>query len=141
MAKLLGENLSTQSHDGEILNENICKVCAEPCEPYNKPGLCCVGGCLKWIHIDCLQRHNIPTSFVGDTFFELNCIDCHPLCKETVSRERMPWLNVIILTLYNLRAKSSGISKKGYFHWKSDISTYVDRFWDYLFKKTLYVSL
>nr|XP_033324354.1 cysteine-rich protein 2-binding protein isoform X2 [Megalopta genalis] len=49
----------------------------------------------------------------------------------------MPWLNVIVLTLYNLREKSSGISKRGYFHWKSDISTFVDRNWDYLFKKTV----
>ncbi|KAL0116958.1 hypothetical protein PUN28_010081 [Cardiocondyla obscurior] len=49
----------------------------------------------------------------------------------------MPWLTVIILTLYNLREKSYGISKRGYFHWKSDISTFVDRNWDYLFKKTV----
>ncbi|XP_039305118.1 cysteine-rich protein 2-binding protein isoform X2 [Solenopsis invicta] len=52
-------------------------------------------------------------------------------------RDKMPWLNIIVLTLYNLREKSSGISRKGYFHWKSDISTFVDRNWDYLFKKTV----
>lgn len=59
------------------------------------------------------------------------------MSEETVTRDRMSWLNIIILTLYNLREKSSGISKHGYFHWKSDISTFVDRNWDYLFQKTV----
>ncbi|XP_048510637.1 cysteine-rich protein 2-binding protein isoform X2 [Athalia rosae] len=56
--------------------------------------------------------------------------------EETLTRDKMSWLNVIVLTLYNLREKSHGISKRGYFHWKSDISTFVDRNWDYLFKRT-----
>ncbi|XP_011647368.1 cysteine-rich protein 2-binding protein [Pogonomyrmex barbatus] len=121
------------------LNETIekCKKCGEVCDPYDKPTLRCSGGCGTRIHMKCLKRGSIPVSFVGDVFFELNCASCNPLDEETVVRDRMPWLNVIVLTLYNLRERSSGISKRGYFHWKSDISIFVERNWDYLFKKTV----
>jgi len=89
------------------------------------------------IHTACLKRGSVPVSFVGDVFFELNCASCNPLGEETVVRDKMPWLNVIVLTLYNLREKSSGISRRGYFHWKSDITAFVDKNWDLLFKKTM----
>ncbi|KOX70978.1 Cysteine-rich protein 2-binding protein [Melipona quadrifasciata] len=118
------------------LTTEYCKICGNLCDPYNKPALSC-NECLKKIHVECLKRGTVPASFVGDVFFDLACSDCSPLGEETVVRNRMPWLNVIILTLYNLREKSSGISKRGYFHWKSDISTFVDRNWDCLFKKTV----
>ncbi|XP_068981366.1 cysteine-rich protein 2-binding protein [Bombus flavifrons] len=113
-----------------------CKNCGHLCDPYSKPALCC-NECLGKIHIECLKRGSVPVSFVGDVFFDLTCFHCSPFGEEIVARNRMPWLNVIILTLYNLREKSSGISKRGYFHWKSDISTFVDRNWDCLFKKTV----
>ncbi|CAK9813772.1 Cysteine-rich protein 2-binding protein [Anthophora quadrimaculata] len=113
-----------------------CKNCGRLCDPYNKPALRC-NECSKKIHIKCLKRGSVPVSFVGDVFFDLTCPHCSSFGEETVVRNRMPWLNVIVLTLYNLREKSSGISKRGYFHWKSDISTFVDRNWDYLFKKTV----
>ncbi|XP_076762459.1 ada2a-containing complex component 2 isoform X2 [Xylocopa sonorina] len=113
-----------------------CKNCNILCDPYNKPALRC-NECSEKIHIECLKRGSVPESFVGDVFFELTCSHCSPFDEEIVARNRMPWLNVIVLTLYNLREKSSGISKRGYFHWKSDISTFVDRNWDYLFKKTV----
>ncbi|XP_053985719.1 cysteine-rich protein 2-binding protein isoform X1 [Hylaeus volcanicus] len=115
---------------------DVCKNCKCLSDPYNKPALRC-NGCSKKIHIECLKRGTVPVSFVGDVFFEFYCHNCSPFDEETVARNRMPWLNVIVLTLYNLREKSSGISKRGYFHWKSDISTFVDRNWDYLFKKTV----
>ncbi|KAG7203024.1 hypothetical protein KM043_010149 [Ampulex compressa] len=115
---------------------DTCKKCNGTCDPYGKPALCCSGGCSRKIHIGCLNRGSMPISFVGDVFFELNCSDCNTFGEETVARDKMPWLNVIVLTLYNLREKSSGISKRGYFHWKSDITTFVDRNWDTLFKKT-----
>ncbi|XP_011860402.1 PREDICTED: cysteine-rich protein 2-binding protein isoform X2 [Vollenhovia emeryi] len=114
-----------------------CKNCGRACDCYDKPALRCSGGCGQSIHTACLERGSVPASFVGDVFFELNCASCSPLAEETVVRDKMPWLNVIILTLYNLREKSNGISKRGYFHWKSDIGTFIDRNWDYLFKKTV----
>lgn len=125
---------SMQSVDDS--SSECCKNCGYLCDPYKKPALLCIV-CSKKIHIDCLKRGSVPVSFVGDVFFDLSCGHCSPFGDETVTRNRMPWLNVIVLTLYNLREKSSGISKRGYFHWKSDISTFVDRNWDYLFKKTV----
>lgn len=121
----------------EAGNINNCKNCGEACDAYENPALRCGGGCDKKIHINCLQRGSVPISFVGDVFFEFNCASCNPLGKDMVVRDKMPWLTVIILTLYNLREKSSGISKRGYFHWKSDISNFVEKNWDNLFKKTV----
>ncbi|XP_066587744.1 cysteine-rich protein 2-binding protein [Prorops nasuta] len=116
---------------------NICKRCGLTCDPYLKPALLCQGNCHSKIHVECLNRGSLPTSFIGDIFFELDCAECNSFEEDNVSRDKMPWLTVIILTLYNLREKSSGISKRGYFHWKSDITTFVDKNWDYLFKKTV----
>lgn len=125
--------MSETFNEGETGMDNIdfpstgvCKNCEHLCDPCNKPALRCIG-CSRKIHIECLDRGSVPISFVGDVFFEFNCCHCNPFGQETVVRNRMPWLNVIVLTLYNLREKSSGISKRGYFHWKSDISTFVDR--------------
>ncbi|KYM93696.1 PREDICTED: cysteine-rich protein 2-binding protein [Cyphomyrmex costatus] len=130
------ENTNLQeSSEAESIEK--CKNCGKACDPYNNPSLCCSGGCDRRIHTTCLKRGNVPVSFIGDVFFELNCASCNPLGEESVVRDRMPWLNVIVLTLYNLREKSSGISRRGYFHWKSDITAFVDRNWDFLFKKTV----
>ncbi|KYM81550.1 Cysteine-rich protein 2-binding protein [Atta colombica] len=131
------ENTTNSQESSEAENIEKCKNCGKICDPYNKPSLRCSGGCDRRIHTTCLERGSVPVSFVGDVFFELNCTSCNPLGEETVVRDKMPWLNVIILTLYNLREKSNGISRRGYFHWKSDITAFVDRNWDFLFKKTV----
>lgn len=131
------ESTTNLKEQNETENMENCKKCGKAGNPYNKPMLHCNGGCDRKIHIECLERGSVPVSFVGDVFFELNCASCNPLEEETVVRDRMPWLNVIILTLYNLREKSSGISKRGYFHWKSDVSSFVERNWDSLFKRTV----
>lgn len=131
------ENTTNSQESSEAENIEKCKKCGKICDPYNKPSLRCSGGCDRRIHTTCLERGSVPVSFVGDVFFELNCTSCNPLGEETVVRDKMPWLNVIILTLYNLREKSNGISRRGYFHWKSDITAFVDRNWDFLFKKTV----
>lgn len=131
------ENANAPKEVNEFDDSESCKNCRKACDPYNKPSLCCIG-CDKKVHTGCLQKSNIPAvTFVGDVFFELNCASCNPLGEDMVVRDKMPWLNVIVLTLYNLREKSSGISKKGYFHWKSDISSFVDKHWDFLFQKTV----
>ncbi|XP_015188099.1 PREDICTED: cysteine-rich protein 2-binding protein isoform X1 [Polistes dominula] len=141
MATVLKEEGIDEKQDNkfnEIVPDiDLCKKCGNQCNSYTKPALRCNGDCARKIHIECLQRGSVPVSFVGDVFFVLHCTECSPLGEETIIRDRMPWLNVIVLTLYNLREKSSGISKKGYFHWKSDISTFVDRNWDNLFKKNV----
>lgn len=137
----MSEDIEVEStinlEENETQNADNCKKCGKAGNPYNKPTLRCSGGCDRKIHIECLERGSVPVSFVGDVFFNFNCASCNPLGEETVIRDKMPWLTVIVLTLYNLREKSSGISKRGYFHWKSDISCFVERNWDSLFKKTV----
>lgn len=133
MAEVGSENTKELKETGNV---KTCRSCGVACDPYNKPGLSCTG-CDESVHVECLRRGSLPASFVGDVFFELTCASCSPLDKETVVRDRMPWLTVIVLTLYNLRERSSGISKRGYFHWKNDISTFVEKYWDVLFQKTV----
>ena len=121
------------------LNEskkNNCKRCRTLCDPYEKPALQCKGPCQQKIHVQCLKRGGVPSAFVGDMFFKLTCSDCNTSNNEVLLRD-ITWPKAIILTLYNLKEKSSGISKRGYFHWKSDISTFVDRNWDSLLGKNL----
>ncbi|XP_046424071.1 cysteine-rich protein 2-binding protein isoform X1 [Neodiprion fabricii] len=114
-----------------------CKNCQELCDPYTKPALHCSGVCNEHVHVQCLKRGGVPGPCIGDVFFQYTCSDCSSSREEILTRDKMSWLNIIVLTLYNLREKSNGISKRGYFHWKSDISTFVDRNWDYLFKKSV----
>ena len=111
---------------------NSCKRCGTFCDPYERPALQCIGGCSRKIHVQCLKEGGVPSTFVGDVFFELTCSDCESFGNEVLRREKMSWSQILILTLYNLREKSSGISKRGYFHWKSDISAFVDRNWEHL---------
>ncbi|XP_043480118.1 cysteine-rich protein 2-binding protein isoform X1 [Leptopilina heterotoma] len=126
---------SNRACTGSKSVKNRCKRCGKLCDPYEKPALQCVGNCARKIHLHCLKRKSFPNSFVGDVFFTLTCSDCEPFGNEVLVRDKMSWSQIIVLALYNLREKSSGISKRGYFHWKSDISTFVDRHWDYLFTK------
>lgn len=129
------------SNEIDAMDDEICKVCLKPCDPYRNPSLLCRGDCNRTVHIACLKRGALPTNFVGDVFYELYCSECNPLGEEIITRDKMPWLTTITLVLYNLREKSGGISRRGYFHWKSDISTFVDVNWNYLFKKTVYVCM
>lgn len=131
--------MDSSKESNETEKNKNCKTCGEACDPYEKPALHCSGGCDRNIHVECLNRGSVPTPLVGDVFFDLNCASCNSLGEETVMRNRLPWLNAVVLTLYNLREKSSGISNRGYFHWKSDITTFVDKNWDVLFSKSVYV--
>ena len=112
----------------------ICKKRSEKCEPYDRPALACWGSCERPVHLACLDRGSAPSNLVGDVFFEFHCADCHPLGEEIIIRDKMSWLTVVMLSLYNLREKSSGISRRGYFHWKSNVSSFIEMNWDHLLK-------
>ncbi|XP_034946363.1 cysteine-rich protein 2-binding protein [Chelonus insularis] len=131
------ENEEGDNEEEEKEENYLCKYCGDPCDPYIRPALLCSGECVQKIHVRCLKRGGVPGALVGDVFFELYCTECSPLKTEIINRGKLSWLNIIVLTLYNLKEKSSGISKRGYFHWKSDISTFVDKNWDHLFQKTV----
>lgn len=49
-------------------------------------------------------------------------------------RETLPFLRtmVMILTIYNLSKQSQGLSRRGYFHWRSHIAHFIDKNWSLL---------
>ncbi|XP_073825565.1 ada2a-containing complex component 2 isoform X2 [Musca autumnalis] len=77
---------------------------------------------------DCVQSHyegpSTSSEVINGTF-------------EKYVRQRMPWLLVITLTLYNLSIKSKGLSRHGYFHWRTHIVNFIDKNWDFLFDPTI----
>lgn len=136
MSETADEEVTTKV-GSDLPEPETCKNCKESCDPYDKPALNCSGVCNGMVHVQCLKRGGVPGPCIGDVFFQFTCSSCSSSGEEILTRDKMSWLNIIVLTLYNLREKSNGISKRGYFHWKSDISTFVDRNWDYLFKRTV----
>ncbi|XP_005191966.1 cysteine-rich protein 2-binding protein [Musca domestica] len=108
------------------------------------------GECGGDVHVKCLRRSR-PGDLMGDVFFDFTCAKCMQLHYEGPStssevingthekyvRQRMPWLMVITLTLYNLSIKSKGLSRHGYFHWRTHIVNFIDKNWDYLFDPTI----
>lgn len=46
-------------------------------------------------------------------------------------------LQAITISLYHLQNKSPGLARKGYFHWKIHIVTFIDKYWEVLFRKDM----
>lgn len=42
-------------------------------------------------------------------------------------------LQIVILVLYHLQTKSPGLARKGFFHWRNHVATFIDRNWEVLF--------
>ncbi|CAB0032002.1 unnamed protein product [Trichogramma brassicae] len=119
------------------MGETICKKCQERCDPYDSPCVRCIGDCEQSIHIACLKRGGLPTLFAGDVFFNFECENCSVEKEQIFTRYKMSWLNVIILTMYHLKEKHLGISRRGYFHWKTQIAVFISDNWDSLFPSTV----
>jgi hypothetical protein len=47
--------------------------------------------------------------------------------------------SLIILTLYNLKHRSDGMSRLGYFHWKLHICNFIERHWNILLGNSVWV--
>lgn len=98
--------------------------------------------CEQSVHIKCLPHASTPGDLLGDVFFDFTCIKCvrnepdagEVVPKERFVRQRIPWLLVLTLTLYNLSLKSKGLSHHGYFHWRTHIISFVDKNWNYIFE-------
>ncbi|CAG4989138.1 unnamed protein product [Colias eurytheme] len=109
-----------------------CKYCNQPEDKQIRPGLICEA-CICFVHLSCLKSAGTPGDFDGDVFFEFTCADCSPSKEECFNRNRILWVNVILLTLYHLSKHMSGISNHGYFHYKTHICSFIDRYWVLLF--------
>ncbi|KAJ2940743.1 hypothetical protein O0L34_g14854 [Tuta absoluta] len=110
----------------------ICKYCNTPEDKQENPGLICEN-CISFIHLSCLRRPGTPGDFACDVFFDFTCADCSPDKKEVFTRNRFPWVNVLLLTLHHLGQHSYGISNHGFFHYKTHICSFIDRHWTLLF--------
>ncbi|XP_017015624.2 cysteine-rich protein 2-binding protein [Drosophila takahashii] len=102
--------------------------------------------CRRMVHIKCLPHASTPGDLLGDIFFEFTCVKCvldkaqgsavptslEPI-KEVILRQRIPWLLVLTLTLYNLSIKQKGLGHHGFFHWRTHIISFVDKNWNFIF--------
>ncbi|CAH0550288.1 unnamed protein product [Brassicogethes aeneus] len=88
--------------------------------------------CNKSIHQKCLKRGSVPGGLCGDLFFTLICQECSSNNSETFCRNKMSWLQVIHLVLYHLQNKSPGLARKGFFHWRNHVATFVHKNWETL---------
>ncbi|XP_069672188.1 cysteine-rich protein 2-binding protein [Periplaneta americana] len=89
--------------------------------------------CNKRVHVRCLKRGGVPGGLHGDVFYKFVCQNCSTWDREEFTREKMPWINLIILALYNLHHRSDGVSRHGYFHWKMHICNFIEQHWNILF--------
>ncbi|XP_045474134.1 cysteine-rich protein 2-binding protein isoform X2 [Harmonia axyridis] len=71
----------------------------------------------------------------GDVFFTYTCQECSESSTEIFVRDKLSWLQVIVLVLYHLNTKSPGLAKKGFFHWKFQIAAFIEKNWEVLFTK------
>lgn len=84
-------------------------------------------GCKRYFHAECL-RSSHRSALVGDLFFKLICERCSPDSTEILERLKMQWIQVVMLTLYNLHVTGSN-GKLGYFRWREHICNFIDRHW------------
>ncbi|KAH8273653.1 hypothetical protein KR018_007286 [Drosophila ironensis] len=101
--------------------------------------------CHRRVHIKCLPHASTPGGLLGDIFFDFKCLSCvkkeqeqlnnesgEP-AKELCVRQKIPWLLVISLALYNLSIKQKGLGHHGFFHWRTHIISFVDKNWHHIF--------
>ncbi|KAK4878550.1 hypothetical protein RN001_011056 [Aquatica leii] len=111
-----------------------CKYCDCLVDDVDLDSLQC-HECKMYVHVKCLKRGAVPGGLVADVFFQFTCCHCSPRGNEQFIRDKMPWLQAILLVLYHMQTRSPGLARKGYFHWKIHIAAFIDRNWDILFRK------
>lgn len=92
--------------------------------------------CKSSVHTKCLKRPGTPGDLLGDVFFIFTCCNCSTLegKPEQFVRQKLPWLMIITMAIYNLSIKSNGLSHHGHFHWRTHIASFIDKHWDHLFE-------
>ncbi|XP_057661733.1 cysteine-rich protein 2-binding protein isoform X1 [Diorhabda carinulata] len=115
-----------------LAETKFCKYCIDKLELCGEEGLECII-CKKSVHLKCLKRGSVPGGLYGDIFFIFTCLECSENQSELFKRIRLSWLQVIVLVLYHLQHKSPGLARKGFFHWRHHVATFVDKNWEILF--------
>ncbi|CAK1544359.1 unnamed protein product [Leptosia nina] len=109
-----------------------CKYCNHPEDKQTQPGLICEN-CFCFVHVTCLKTSGTPGHISGDVFFDFVCQDCSANNEETFNRNKIQWVHVLLLTVNHLSNHMSGMSNHGYFHYKTHICSFIDRYWTHLF--------
>ncbi|XP_029450329.1 cysteine-rich protein 2-binding protein isoform X2 [Rhinatrema bivittatum] len=84
--------------------------------------------CQKWMPAS--QLRDPPSYLKGDNFFRFTCSDCSEERKEQFDRLRLTWQQVVMLAMYNLSLE--GMGRQGYFRWKEDICSFIEKHWTFL---------
>lgn len=116
--------------------ENTCKYCDNEVHMNSAEFLVC-SVCNRNVHITCLKRESTPGGIYGDVFYTYTCQNCSSNGSEIFLREKMPWLQAILLSMHHLRHKSPGIANNGFFHWRTHLVSFLDKKWSVLFPKDL----
>ncbi|XP_030052104.1 cysteine-rich protein 2-binding protein [Microcaecilia unicolor] len=84
--------------------------------------------CQKWTPAGRLREQ--PSYLKGDNFFRFTCADCSEDKKERFDRLKLTWQQVVMLAMYNLSLEGTG--RQGYFRWKEDICSFIEKHWTFL---------
>ncbi|KAL1500771.1 hypothetical protein ABEB36_006216 [Hypothenemus hampei] len=116
----------------DLLTVKTCKYCQENLQPCLNEGLiCCV--CQQNVHAKCIKRGSVPGGLEGDLFFIYTCQECSDTDSEKFIRQKLSWLQALVLALYHLQMKNGGLGRNGFFHWRHHIVAFLDRNWEILF--------
>ncbi|OCT79791.1 cysteine-rich protein 2-binding protein [Xenopus laevis] len=85
--------------------------------------------CQKWIPASQLKGDS-PSYLKGDNYFKFTCSPCSEDGKEQFERLRLTWQQVVMLAMYNLSLEETG--RQGYFRWKEDICSFIEKHWNFL---------
>ncbi|XP_067002272.2 cysteine-rich protein 2-binding protein [Anabrus simplex] len=110
---------------------NVCAYCLDKVKEKCDSFLVC-SKCNKNVHLNCLKSGAVLGGLLGDVFFNFECQECSPTRREEISRQRLSWINLIVLALYNLHKQAEGISQRGYFHWRIHICSFIEKHWNIL---------
>ncbi|KAF5281851.1 hypothetical protein FQR65_LT14495 [Abscondita terminalis] len=81
-------------------NTRMCKYCDTLIQDWDSlPCHACKGR----VHLNCLKRGAVPGGLVGDVFFQFTCYECSLSGGEHFVRDKMPWLQAILLVLYHMQ--------------------------------------
>ncbi|KAI4468770.1 cysteine and glycine-rich protein 2 binding protein [Holotrichia oblita] len=111
-----------------------CKYCESHIESIVSEHMTC-DICKNNVHLRCLKKGSVPGGLSGDVFYTFTCEDCSTTGSETFERDKMPWLQAILLVLHHMQTRAPGLARKGFFHWKIHIATFINKYWHILFNK------
>lgn len=126
-----GSILSTSESNEDSLS---CVYCGQRTSGFRDESCLKCEECETFVHFTCLcDNVRIPECvLLGDVFYKFTCKSCSPSGVELVTKEKISWLTVLVLALYNLQ-DFQHLSRHGYFHWKLHIADFIDRKWNHIF--------